>query len=228
MKDGSSDNRAKYVKFRARPGRSKVIPSMGQSVGADHCPSCVRLWIDQASTATGLSLTQTERARLSTTLLSRQHLILAGPAGTGKRVLARELALSLVQGQSNHFRLIQGHPWWATQTGDLARFVSLQMEFSILRLLDFVEAAYDAPELSFPRQSLQGPVHVACIEGMSPVELDFYFGVFVRWLSKRLQKKAEITPLRLIGTYDSQQPPVLDQRILAQAAVVHLGCSMAD
>lgn len=227
MIDSSSDNPAEHAKFQVRLSRSKTIPTMVQNFRADRCLPSVVMRVDQACATTNFSLTGKERRKLVTALISRQHLVLTGPPGIGKCLLASELALSLTQKQSNYFRLIQGHPWWATQTGDVSRYVSLQMEFSILRLLDFVEVAQEAQELSIRTETSQGPVYVACIERMSPVELDFYFGVFARWLSKRVQNKAQRAPLQLTGTYDSQQPPVLDQRILAQTAVVHLGRSVA-
>lgn len=58
---------------------------------------------------------------------------------------------------------------------------------------------------------------------MSPVEIDFYFGVVARWLRQSAQDQAGAVPLRLIGTYDSQIPPDLDDPILGVAALVHLG-----
>ncbi len=186
------------------------------------CPSSITMWVDHACAVTGIKVTGLERQQLIEALLARQHLILSGPANTGKRRLARTLAFSMAQGQQSQVRLIQGHPWWATGTGDLAYYVNLQMEYSVWRLQDFVESI-DDPQLAPQMQAEKDEgSYVACIERMSPVEIDFYFGTFSQQLLDQVQGKTRFLPLRLVGTYDSSRPPDPDDRILRVAAVVHL------
>ncbi|MCZ7574304.1 MAG: hypothetical protein M5U01_37615 [Ardenticatenaceae bacterium] len=188
------------------------------------CPPCVAAWVERASAAPGLRLTDLERRRLIAALLTRPHLILSGPAGAGKRRLASALALAIAQGEPGHVRVIQGHPWWAARTDDVAYYVDLQTEFSTWRLADFLESIMTARRRS-PRSQAEGDRgdYVVCVERMSPVEIDFYFGVVTRWLRRSAQDQAGAVPLRLIGTYDSQIPPDLYDPILSVAAVVHLG-----
>lgn len=194
--------------------------------GRGSLPS-ITMWVDHARAATGIRMTTTERRQLIAALRSRQHLILSGPADIGKRELAKALAFSMAQRQRKRVRLIQGHPWWAAGTGDIARFVNLQMEFSVWRLIDFMESA--GTRLSSQIQAdRKGEDYVACIERMSPVEIDFYFGVFSQWLRKDRPDQAATLSLRLIGTFDSRKPPNLDRRILCEAAVVHLGSGSAN
>lgn len=187
------------------------------------CPTYVTAWVDRASAATSLKLTDLTRRRLIATLLTRQHVILSGPAGAGKRCLASALALAITQGQPGHVRVIQGHPWWAARTGNVAYYVDLQTKFSTWRLADFLESIVTTRRRS-PRSQTEGDCgdYVVCVERMSPVEITFYFGVVAPWLRRSAQDQGGAVPLRLIGTYDSQAPPDLDDPILAVVALVHL------
>lgn len=188
-----------------------------------HCPFCITTRVDWACARTGIKLTNLERQRLVAALLSRQHLILSGPAGLGKRRLASALALSIADGQQSHVCLIQGHPWWAARTGDIARFVNLQTEFSVWRLIYFIESALHGQQPPARiRAGGNAADYVAFVERMSPVEIDFYFGVFPQGLLRGAPDQASAVSLRLIGTYDSSRPPDLDHRILRLAALVHL------
>jgi len=169
-------------------------------------------------------LTAPERRRLIAALLTRPHLILSGPAGIGKRRLAHALALCMAQGRQSQVRTIQGHPWWATETGDTGYYVSLQTEFSVWRLDDFVESIlYRTPLSAGIHGDRESSTYVVCVERMSPVEIDLYFSKFLQWLLWMGLDANGTVPLRLIGTYDSSIPPGLDHRILRVAALVHLG-----
>lgn len=212
----------------AERSEKKINPSTDvRFAGRDSLPS-ITMWVDHARAATGIRMTTVERRQLIAALRSRQHLILSGPADIGKRQLAKALAFSMAERQRKRVRLIQGHPWWATGTGDVAHFVNLQMEFSVWRLIDFMESAGNGTRLSSQIQTdRKGGDYVACIERMSPVEIDFYFGVFSQWLRRNRPDKDAALTLRLIGTFDSRKPPNLDRRILCEAAVVHLGSGSA-
>jgi hypothetical protein len=172
--------------------------------------------VHEACRRSSFDMPANQRRQLISALMARRHLILSGPAGLDKTDLAMELALALVQRRQNQLRLIQGHPWWAAGTGDTGRFVNLQMEFSVWRLVDFVDNTANGTS-SIPHD------HVALITRMSPVETDFYFGAFAQWLFQTEQQRGAAAPLRLIGTCDSPRPPRLDARILQTTAVVHLG-----
>jgi hypothetical protein len=118
---------------------------------------------------------------------------------------------------------LQGHPWWAAGTGDVARYVELQTEFSLWRLTNFIEPLLAARE-SLPslRTGAQEGVYVACIERMSPVEVDSYFGRFAQWIFRQEQERISSISLRLVGTVDGNIPPVLDAPVHRFAALVHL------
>jgi len=168
-------------------------------------------------------LTGLERQRLIKALLSQRHLILSGPAGIGKYKLAYALALAITGGQESHVCLLQGHPWWAAKTGDVARFVEMQTRFSEWRLTDFiVNVSRNRQPSSQIQAEAETGDYVACVQGMSPVEIDFYFKAVARLLLKISQDKAGTVPIRLIGTYDSPVSPDLDHYLHGAVALVHL------
>jgi hypothetical protein len=194
-------------------------------------PACVRKWVDRAINESGVSLTPLERRRLIAALLSRRHLILSGPAGAGKRQLAYELALSVANGTKDRVCRLQGHPWWATGTGDVGFFVDLQTNFSAWQLANFAESILDErlPAIQHVSRSNRGSQtrdnigeYVVCVERLSRLEIELYYSVFATWMTKRAQAEARPVPIRLIGTYDSALPPDLDDHILDRTAVVHL------
>ncbi|MBW7886632.1 MAG: hypothetical protein H3C34_29190 [Caldilineaceae bacterium] len=176
------------------------------------CPVCATAWIEQACAESGVALTPLEQRRLIAALLSHRHLIVSGPAGIGKERLIQALAQAVTQGRQEYVQEIQGHPWWAARTGDVARFVDLQTEFSVWRLLTFAESALDGKD-AHPIQE-----HVACIQRMSPVEVSIYFEKFLGWLTARVSNQ----PLRLFGTYDSNVQPLVANQACPQFSLVHL------
>lgn len=188
------------------------------------CPLCATEWVDQACLTANVRLADTARRQLIASLLARRHLILSGPSGIGKIRLADALALCMVQGRTNCVRSIQGHPWWAAHTQDVARFVTMQTDHSLWRLADFMESI--EWEQTSPAPSTIGSdvqEHVALVHEMSPVEIELYFGRFLWWLSGRRQHDGSPIPLRLVGTYTTDSLPLLDDHILRLAAHVHLG-----
>lgn len=187
------------------------------------CPFCGAQWVDHALAVTGIKLTDLERGRLIVALLTRPHLILSGPVGSGKCRLAYGLALAIAQGRQSQVRLIQGHPWWAARTGRVAHYVGMQSEFSAWRLADFIVSVLHPPQLS-----ADGSGYVACVERMSPVEIDLHFGRLALSLLRNAVDSGQSVPLRLIGTYDGQSRPDLDTHILRTTALVHVGGAQAD
>lgn len=187
------------------------------------CPFCGTQWVDHALAVTGITLTDLERGRLLAALLTRPHLILSGPVGSGKCRLASALALAICQGRQHQVRLIQGHPWWAARTGQVARYVGMQSNLSAWRLADFIVSVLHRPQLA-----AGGGVYVAYVERMSPVEIELYFGRLALSLRQTSTNDGKPVPLRLIGTYDSQCKPDLAARILRTTALVHVGGAQDD
>jgi hypothetical protein len=208
----------------------------------NRCTFCVTQWVDLSLAAAKVQVTDLERRQLIATLLSRPHLILSGPPGVGKGQLVRTLALVGVEGERDRVCWLRGHPWWAANTASVGRFVELQTDLSLSRLAHFANSARDAEESSLRyggtgsfkaanRNGREaGPMHgvcafVACVERVSPVEIELYFRVVAEWLvtnGKGAKGASSFVPLRLVGTYDGTTPPNLDDRILRVTGLVHL------
>lgn len=207
------------------------------------CHFCVANWVDRAASLAEVKLTDLARRRLIASLLSRPHLILSGPTGIGKARLAPALALSGVDGQRDRMCRLQGHPWWAAGTGNVGRFVELHTDFSLWRLAQFANSVLNGgprtrpplqhqsgPHAGHPQETSQsaqeegGPCgYVVYIERMSPVEIELYFRVITEWLVQNGGERRGEVPLRLVGTYDSSTPAMLDERLSRLVALVQLG-----
>lgn len=209
------------------------------------CHFCITRWVERAVSLAGLELADLARRRLIAGLLSRPHLILSGAPAIGKRRLARALALAGVNGHRDRICRLQGHPWWAAETADVGRFVELQTDFSLWRLAQFADSALNGGSdiwscLVHPSRSPGGALkgaggsneegtgicsHVVCVERMSPTEIELYFGIVAKWLVRNGAGETGPLAIRLVGTYDSRVPPVLDKPTSRLVALVHLGAA---
>jgi hypothetical protein len=206
------------------------------------CTFCVTNWVDRTIELAGVELAGLARRRLIAALLSRVHLILSGSPSIGKRQVASALALSAVGGQSDRVCWVQGHPWWAANSGDVSRFVELQTDFSLWRLAQFADSSLHGGSpicspLAHPPgfhvglcekateangEGIAACRQVACVERMSPLEIELYFWIVARWLVQNGGGGFGPLPLRLVGTYDSRVAPALDEKIGRLVALVHL------
>jgi hypothetical protein len=203
------------------------------------CWFCVTTWVDHACSLADVQMTELERRRLIAALLSRQNLILSGPVGIGKGRLARALSLSCVNGEQARVCFLQGHPWWAANTANVSRFVELQTDHSLWRLAHFAYSAVNGEGASSRNVEAELPeaagrngrddrpadrvcAYVACVERISPFEIELYFRVVAEWLLRNGTGESKLAPLRLLGTFDSPTPPDLDDRILHITGFVHL------
>jgi hypothetical protein len=205
----------------------------------NRCTFCVTQWVDRALVTAGVQITELERRRSIATLLSRPHLILSGPPGIGEGRLVHALALSGVDGERDRVCWLQGHPWWAADTANVGRFIELQTDYSLSRLARFAHPALNSEGTSLRHDGV-GPVNagsrngrhagpaygmcafVACVERVSPVEIELYFRVVAEWLPTNGEGASRFVPLRLTGAFDGSTPPDLDERIRRVTGLVHL------
>ena len=187
-------------------------------------PSVVAAWVDQACAIADVTLSGLERRRLIANLLAYKNLIICGPPGVGKCRLANALALAVTDGQRSQICTIQGHPWWAAQTGDVAHYVELQTKFSMWRLTEFATSFVGRLQPSLLSQNNgEDSRYVVCVERMSPVEVHLYFEQFLLWLCQTKHNSNSAQMSRIIGTYDSTMLPNLGDDILRLAALVYIG-----
>lgn len=188
------------------------------------CPHCVSNWVDLAIMNSRVVLTAKERRQLIAALLARRHLLLTGAAGVGKRRLAQALADVMTDGQSDRVRVLQGHPWWADQTGDVTSYVTAQMNYSIWRLEDFVANAVSSINRGRTQSAVMEMIFALVVERMSPVETDYYFHLFNTGEGSTFFTSGRISGvLKVLGTCDANEPPDLPDELERTVARIHLG-----
>ena len=68
-------------------------------------------------------------------------MILIGPREAEKEALVESYCQVITGGGSNQYQPMVGHPWWASQTADVAMFTQTQSRFNTLKLEMMIEEA---------------------------------------------------------------------------------------
>ena len=155
-------------------------------------------------------------------LKTKPMAILAGIAHSGKIALIQTLVQALIGDDLFRCQMMNGHAWWASQTGNVAFFTDLQARLNADKMLNLIEEAR--------RPENAHRVHIACLTRISPGELTGFFselagqlrhGPIVQLPGLALTEPIPYPPnLLLIGTMDTVQFDWHDVDLLAKTTVI--------
>lgn len=153
---------------------------------------------------------------------SKPLMILIGPREAEKEALVESYCQVITGGGSNQYQPMVGHPWWASQTADVAMFTRTQSLFNTLKLEMMIE------EAGLPAN--RNRFFVANISRISPGELEEYFsetafqlrhGELMRLPTSHFSNPVPFPPnLAIIGTMDTLTFPWSDADLLSQTTII--------
>jgi hypothetical protein len=170
----------------------------------------------------GLSITPVWVANFLVALKSKPLIILAGPPESEKDTLVEGFSRVLTGSNSYQYQKMLGHPWWASQTCDVAAYTQAQSQFNTIKLETIIEEA-GLPE-NFDR------FFIAELMRISPGELHEYFsemavqlkhGQLMRLPTSHFSEPIPFpSNLVIIGTMDTVKFNWLDRDLLSQATII--------
>jgi energy-coupling factor transporter ATP-binding protein EcfA2 len=182
----------------------------------------------EAVTGAGIASDYLDVVNFYVALKSKPLVILYGPSGSGKISLIEQLSSFVKPGKnrvcldSPSFQMLQGHPWWAESSQNLAVFTDANMRFNSNKLLFLLSEAWH-PE---NKQRL----FLACLSRISPAELIAFFSdlasQIIRGMLTHLGEHHLATPipfpsnLHLIGTMDTEVYRWWEGDLLSQAILI--------
>jgi hypothetical protein len=153
---------------------------------------------------------------------SKPLMILIGPREAEKEALVESYCHVITGGGSNQYQPMVGHPWWASQTADVAMFTQTQSRLNTIKLEMMNE------EAGLPGNRDQ--FYIANIKRISPGELQEYFsetafqlrhGELMRLPTSHFSNPVPFPPnLAIIGTMDTLTFPWSDADLLSQTTVI--------
>ncbi len=155
-------------------------------------------------------------------LKSKPMVILTGPMSSGKVALVESFMQVLTGGDFIQCQQMDGHAWWAGESGNVGFCTDVQTRFNTTKILCLVEEALQ-PENAHR-------VFMACLIRISPAELNGFFSeVAFQIQHERLMRLpyahlAEPVPyppnLFMIGTMDTVLYDWSDADLLSGAAII--------
>ena len=197
------------------------FPYTSQAAYMDHEVGLIAS-LHEALHGNGVPVGQEEIANFYVALKSKPLAILTGPAQSGKTVLVKGLAQSLVARESPRVQMFTGHPWWAEGCDALAEHTRLHERFSTEKMLSVIEEARQ------PDNAHQ--IFIACLTQISPAELLSFFtevafqlqhGQIMRLGDTHFSEPIPFPPnLRIIGTMDTSSFDWWDSDLLLSTTVI--------
>jgi hypothetical protein len=161
-------------------------------------------------------------------LKSKPLVILYGPNGGGKICLIEQLSSFVKPGKdracldSPHFQKLQGHPWWAENSQNIAVFTDANTRFNSNKLLYIISEAW--------RPENKQQLFLACLARISPAEMIAFFSDLASQINRgvltHLGEHHFATPipfpsnLHLIGTMDTEVYRWWGEDLLAQTILI--------
>jgi len=170
----------------------------------------------------GFSLPRVWTANFLVALKSKPLMILIGPPEAEKDALVEGFSKVMMGRDSYQYQPMLGHPWWASQTADVATFTQTQSRFNTLKLEMMIEEAGLPGNLD--------RLYVANISRISPGELQEYFsetafqlrhGQLMRLPTSHFSDPIPFpSNLAIIGTMDILQFRWSDADLLSQTTII--------
>ncbi|GEM_PF-124702 len=196
--------------------------AMQTPTGAQSGPECDKVTglIDRAAEM-GLQADPASIVNCYVALKSKPLAILIGPSESGKLALVQSL-VSVLGGESLHCQILDGHAWWAGQTGNVGLFAEAQTRLIAGKILALIEEAWQ------PENAQR--VLIACLMRISPDELRGFFsevafqlrhGQIMHLPCAHLTEPIPYPPnLLLIGTMDSARFDWTDKVLLSKTTII--------
>jgi hypothetical protein len=170
----------------------------------------------------GLSITPIWVSNFLVALKSKPLIILTGPPESAKETLVDGFSTVLIGSDPYQYQTMVGHPWWASQTRDIATYTQTQSRFNTLKLETMIEEARISEN--------QDRFFIAELIKISPGELHEYFtemafqlkhGQLMRLPTSHFSEPVPF-PLNLsiVGTMDTIKFDWLDRDLLSQATII--------
>jgi hypothetical protein len=176
----------------------------------------------QAAVEAGVQTNPLSIVNVYVALKSKPMAILTGLAHSGKVALVQVLAQALIGDDPLRCQMMQGHAWWAGQTGNVSLFTDLQTRFNDDKFLSMIQEALQ------PENARR--VFIACLSRISPAELIGFFselayqlghGQVMRLPSVHFTEPIPYpTNLFLIGTMDTAKFDWHDADLFARTTII--------
>lgn len=178
--------------------------------------------VDEQLSQCGFLLPRVWTVNFLVAFKSKPLMILIGPREAEKGALVESYCHVITGGGSNQYQPMVGHPWWASQTTNVAMFTETQSRFNTLKLEMMIE------EAGLPEN--RDRFYIANFNRISPGELQEYFsetafqlrhGELMRLPTSHFLNPVPFPPnLAIIGTMDTLTFPWSDVDLLSQTTVI--------
>lgn len=182
----------------------------------------------KAVTGAGFASDHLDVINFYVALKTKPLVVLYGLNSSGKISLIEQFSAFVGHGKNREYlcppgyQMLQGHPWWAENSQNIATFTDANMRFNSTKLLFMLSEAW-RPE---NRQRL----FLTCLSRISPAELFDFFCDLASQISRgvltHLGEHHFAMPipypsnLRLIGTMDTEDYRWWEEDLLSQAILI--------
>lgn len=178
--------------------------------------------IEYALAAAGIPIHSDAITNVFVCLKSKPLALLVGSAAEPKEAFVEILAAEIAGWSASRVQTMTGHAWWASRSGEIARFTHAQAVLNEQKIAALMDEAI--------RPGNGGEILIACLLRISPAELAGCFSVLAGLAEGRMAKpppggyhwpgRGYPPNLRVIGTLGARRFFGYDPALLAQTAVI--------